>query len=369
MKKNLQKSDLNLSQTKEEVQLQLLEYPDTRFLDAKVKRHDNTTINIEYMERGLKRFSSFQTANEVTKYRLGISLIRIIEGLDGYFQTNIDTDNIYVTSDLRIKMVKRIFRVENETEEEMLQRVKALVGSLFLKMSYKEILATDNDYLKKDKNLKRLIDKNTIEELEKELNLLIDEVTTIQKKDYDLVKKKTVRKNKRVIRLLTVLTTVLLIISVFFGAFIIPNIKHQLDAYSSYQKNIYEDVILELEGVPIKMMNNTTKYIMTEATVKLSPLSDIQKDNVLFNISPDVESGILDFWVYVGQGKYEDAYNQSSKNNDAQQKAYILMLLIDDIQNDTDLSDEEREEKVSTYQSELDSIDQQMSAETEAEEK
>ncbi len=367
MKKNLQKSDLNLSQKKEDVQIQLLEYPNIRYLDAKVKRHDNTTINIEYMEKGLKRFSSFKTANEVTKYRLGISLIRLTEEIDGYFETYIDSENLYVTSDLDVKMVKRIVRENNETYDDIIRKIKALVGSLFLNSSYKEILATDNDYLKRDKKLKRLIDKNSIEDLEKELDLLIDETTKEQNKEYDLVKKKTIKKRKFTIRSLTVSTIVLLIFSLFVGLFYIPNVNHQLKAYNYYQKNIYESVITELDNVPIVMMDGTTKYIMTESTIKLSPLSDIQKDNVLFNISPDIDSGILDFWVYVGQGKYQEAYNQSSKNNDAQQKAYILMILIDEAQNDSDLSDADREEKVSTYQGELDGINQQMVDELEEE--
>ncbi len=365
MKKNLQKSDLNLSQKNEDVQIQLLEYPNSKFLDAKVKRHDNTTINIEYMEKGLKRFSSFKTANEVTKYRLGISLIRLIEEVDGYFETYIDSENLYVTSDLDVKMVKRVVRENNETSEDLIRKIKALVGSLFLNVPYKELLATDNDYLKKDKKLNRLIDKYSIEELEKELDLLIDETTKEQKQEYDLVKKKTIKKRKIAIRSLTISTIILLIASLFFGLFYIPNANHQLKAYNYYQKNIYESVISELNNVPIAMMDETTKYIMVESTVKLSPLSDVQKDNVLFNISPDIDSGILDFWVYVGQGKYQEAYNQSSKNNDAQQKAYILMVLIDEAQNDSDLSDVEREEKVSTYQGELDGINQQMKAEVE----
>ncbi|MFV0288984.1 MAG: type VII secretion protein EssB/YukC [Mycoplasmatales bacterium] len=367
MKKKLQKSDLNLSQTKEEVQIQLLEYPDTRFLDARVQRHDNTMINIEYMEKGLKRFSSFKSAGEVTKYRLGISLIRLTEEIDGYFETYIDSENLYVTSDLKIKMVKRIVRQKNETPEEMIRKIKALIGSLFLNIAYKEILATDNDYLKKDKQLKRLIDKKTSEELEKELDLLIDEVTKKQNQDYDLVKKKTVKGRKITLRFLVGSTVLLLFFSLFVGLFYIPNLNHQLSAYNYYQKQIYEDVKKELDSVPIILMNGTTKYIMTESTIKLSPLSDIQKDNILFNISPDIDRGILDFWVYVGQGNYQEAYKQSSKNNDAQQKAYILMLLIDEAQNNSDLSDADREEKVSTYQGELDGINQQMSAETKEE--
>lgn len=367
MKKNLKKSELNLSQTKEKVQLQLLEYPDVRYLDATVKRHDNTTINIEYYEKGLKRFSSFKNANEVTKYRLGISLLRLAETIDGYFETYIDSENLYVTSDLQVKMVKRIVRNSNETPEEMLQKIKALIGSLFFPIPYKEILAADNDYLKKKPNLKRLVDKNSFEELEKELDLLIDETTKSQKQDYEMIKKKTVKSNKQKIRFFILSTVILLVITLFFSLFYIPNVNRQLSAYSYYQKSIYENVITDLNDVPLKMMNDTTKYIMTESTIKLSPLSDIQKENVLFNISPDIDEGILDYWVYVGQGNYEDAYNQSIKNNDAQQKAYILLLLIDEAQNDSSLKDAEREEKVSTYQGELDAINQQMNAETEEE--
>lgn len=367
MKKTLQKSDLNLSQTKEDVQMQLLEYPDSKFLDAQVKRHNNTTINIEYMEKGLKRFSSFKSANEVTKYRLGISLLNLVENINGYFQTYIDSENLYVTSDLTIKMVKRIVREENETEEEIIRKIKALVGSLFFKMPYKEILAIDNDCLKKDKKLKRLLEKTTSEDLRKELDLLIDETTKEQQEEYTLVKNKKVKTRVILIRILTATTFVLLISSLFFGLFYVPNINHQLSAYSFYEKKTYEDVMKELDDVPLSMMSDTTKYIMAESTIKLTPLSDVQKDNILLNISPDIDDGILDYWVYIGQGKYQDAYKQSSKNNDAQQKAYILMLLINEAQNDSSLSDEDREGKVSTYQGELDGINQQMNAEEEEE--
>ncbi len=360
MRRKYQKSELNIEEHKEQIQKELLMYHNTMFVDCKIKKSDQTTIKIDYNVDNLNKFKDFKKADQVVKLRLGISLLRLIEKRDDHFQTILNDNNIYISYDLEAKILKRVLRHENETDEQLLNQVKALVGSLFLKYPYDEIIISDNVLLKKDNYLKDIYLAEDKEQLEKKLMEMIKFKQEDLYHNYALVKKKKVSKNKKLKNTYLITSITFLIVLLFLSAYYIPNRNSQLDAYEKYEQKIYEDVLVELENTQLRSMSSLTKYIMSEATIRLAPLSDTQKENILFNLSPEVDENILDFWVLIGQNKLEDAYSKSIENNDAQQKAYVLILLIDQAQNDASLDEDEKQELISTYQAELDKINAQL---------
>ncbi len=350
------KSDLNINEYIEEKQKVLLEYSSKSFVDCKIIKENQMEISLEYKTEGLKVFNEMDILEPATKLRLGISLIDFALVENQFFTKILDEQILYVSDDLRIYQLKRVFKTVNLNNDDATKEVIALIGSLFVKQSAKEIYATDNNILLKNNVTKQFVKCEELEELKEVLQNLIETIETDRINNKLEVNKNYYKKNKRTKLLLVISVAVLIIITSYLTMYYIPNRNHQLTAYAYYQKGMNEDVKNELSTVSIQSMSGLTKYILSESEIKLSDLSEVQKDNVLYNLSPDVDSSILDFWVYISQGNIDKAYNQAITNNDAQQKAYALMLEIESVQGNDKISDEEKQTKIEGYQAELDKV-------------
>ncbi len=350
------KSDLNINEYIEEKQKVLLEYNSKSFVDCKIIEENQMEISLEYNIDGLKQFDQMFTLESATKLRLGISLIDFTLIENQFFSKILDEKVLYVSDDLRIYQLKRIFKTVNLNNDDITKQVIALIGSLFVKQSAKEIYATDNNILLKNNITKQFAKCEQLAELREVLQKLIEKIEEDRINNKLEVEKTYYKKNKRTKLILIGSLFVLLIISSYLTIYYIPNRNHQLTAYGYYQKGMSEDVKKELSTVNIQSMSGLTKYILSESEIKLSDLSDVQKDNILYNLSPEVDSSILDFWVYISQGDIDKAYNQAISNNDAQQKAYALMLEIESVQGNEKVSDAEKEAQIESYQAELDKV-------------
>lgn len=323
--------------------------------------NSKVAIEIEYKVEELLTYNDLETATTVFKLQAIQSTINLIKNLNSLFAVNIeDIENLYFTKNGEVKQLERKLDNSRLQEVDYCNQIKGLIGNLLTKESVEAITASGGELLTKDKLLSNMATITTLDEMNTEFNRLISEVTSYESEKLVSVKKNYVTKTKSVGRIKTLLILVLVVITAFLLVIYIPNRTSQLKAVSSYEDKVYEDVLTNLSKTNISAMSPVVKYIEAESTVRLSQLSDNQKDNILYNLSPSVEEGILDFWVYIGQEDLDMAYDQSIKNNDAQQKAYVLLLLIDRTQNDTDLKQAEKDSMLSTYQGELDSITSSM---------
>lgn len=332
---------------------------------------DNTkvAIKIEYEVNSLYSYDDLETMPTVFKLKAIKSVIKLVRNLNSLLQVNIeDIENLYFTSDAKCLELTRILDNSRQDEVEYCNQIKGLIGNLLTEESVFAIASSAGELLAKDKLLGKMANIESLDKLDDEFSNLIKEVSEYEENNIVFVKKNYVENSKRIARIRVVIIIILLVITVFLILIYIPNRNSQLKAVSSYEASAYEDVLVNLEDTNINTMSPDIKYIEAQSTVKLSQLSDTQKDNILQNLSPSVDEGFLDFWVYIGQGNLETAYDQSIKNNDAQQKAYVLLLLIDRTQNDSSLKQADKDNMLSTYQGELDSITASMNEQNKGDE-
>lgn len=363
MKVNYDFKELNVVKENKEEYLNIIKADIDYFVPAKVVNSTTNTIEIEYDTDGLMAYSELEKKPTVFKLHAIKSVIKLIHSVNAIFQINIENpNNLYFTYDGDVKMLVRTFDSGREKEFEYCNLIKGLIGSLLTKDNVVAIVSSNGAMLENDKLLSGVAEIDKLEDMDNAFNMLINQVMEYEDNELIQVKRGYVGKNKHLIRIGSLLIAILAVISIFLVFIYIPNRTSQLNAVSSYEAGVYEDVLTNLQNTKLSAMNSVTKYIEAESTVKLSQLSDSQKENVLYNLSPTVEEGVLDYWVYIGKNDLDSAYEQSIENNDAQQKAYVLLLLIDQTQNDPNLKTEEKDNLVSTYQGELDSVTQSMEA-------
>lgn len=365
MKVSYDFKELGVNETNRQEYINLLDTKLDYFVESKYISNTKVAIDIEYDIADLMCYDDLKDSTKVFKLQAISNVIKLVQNTNNLLAINIkDADNLYFTSEgACLQLVKGLDSTRLD-ESQYSDQIKGLIGNLLTKDSCDAITASSGELLKKDKLLANLADIDNLDDMHLQLNQIISQVTSYEHDTLVAVNKSFVTKTKSIGRIKTLIILILLVVTVFLAAIYIPNRTSQLKAITSYEDKVYEDVLTNLEKTNINAMSPVVKYIEVESTIRLSQLSDTQKDNILYNLSPSVEEGILDFWVYIGQENLDAAYDQSIKNNDAQQKAYVLLLLIDQTQNDTDLKQDEKDSMLSTYQGELDSITSSMAEES-----
>lgn len=367
MKLNYDFGRLGITEANKEEYIRLLEFKQNFFVPAKYVQMDKVSIEIEYNLEHLLAYDDLFETNNIFILQAMMSLATLAEQTNELMNINLATDNIYFDQGANAYQLVREIDSKQNDEKQLVQEIKALTGNLFIKEGYESILASNGKLLEKNSLLKTLAEIDNLAALRQQLADIIADQIKDERETKVTVDKNYVNKVKRLSSIKTVVIALLIVVSGFLGVIFIPNRTSQLHAIDSYQAATYENVLADLHDTKVSTMSPVMKYIMAESTIKLSQLSDTQKDNILYNLSPSVEENILDFWVYIGQDDLDRAYDQSIKNNDAQQKAYVLLLLIDRTQNDSSLKTDEKEGMLATYQGELDSITGSMESDQEEE--
>lgn len=366
MKTNYDFGRLGINEANKEEYIEMLGTDRIYFVPSKFISKDKVSIEIEYTTTGLYSFEELTTTDTIFKLQAMRSLVDLVLNTNELMGIDLEPENLYFEQNTKALQLTAVLDPKEADESQLVNQIKALTGSLFMKEDYDSIHASNGELLSKNSMLQNLAEVTTIDDLKTELNIIIETELINQAETKVSVDKGYVNKVKRASRIKSILIVILLVASIFLAVIYIPNRTSQLHAIDSYEAASYEDVLADMKDTNVNTMSPVMKYVMAESTIKLSQLSDTQKDNILYNLSPSVEENILDFWVYVGQGNLEQAYDQSIKNNDAQQKAYALLLLIDQTQNDTSLKTDEKESLLSTYQGELDSITGSMETDKES---
>lgn len=356
MKTNYDFGRLGVTEKNKEEYINLLSIEQDYFVPARFVSMDKVSIEIEYSLENLYSYEELAKTNSVFKVQAMISLVELVQNTNKLMNINLDQSNIYFDRAANAFQLERAINPKKGDETKFTQEIKALLANLFVAEGYESILSSKGKFLSKNTMLESLGDVEDLDTLKEQLSVLVNKQLDENYTSKVSVDKNYVNKLKRISKFKSFAILILIAISAFMVVVYIPNRTSQLRAIASYESATYENVLVDMHKTKITSMSPVTKYIMAESTIKLSQLSDTQKENILYNLSPSVEEGILDFWVYIGQDNLDKAYDQSIKNNDAQQKAYVLLLLIDRTQNDSSLKTEEKETMISSYQGELDSV-------------
>lgn len=367
MRKEYDLNSLNITKQNRAEYRNIVNSPMNYFVDANFRKSNQISVIINYETENLLSFKQVKETNAIFKLQCGLSLIELIENSNRLFAVNIEPDNLFFDQGSRAYQLERIKDQKRKEQSHYVAQINAVLGALFTKDSYECILAENGKSLVKVRELKNCQvcpDLASLKlQLSQQINLLIREQNEKQ-----IIVSKNYHKKKRRNSQLSLFAIIIFVFGLcFLMSTYIPNRNSQLTAYESYNDQVYEDVISELEDTDVRSMTPLTKYILSESAVRLSPFTTEQKDNILANLTPNVDEGILDFWVFLAQADIDRAYEQSIMNNDAQQKAFALLIYIDQVQNDPDLSATEKQQQIDTYNGELEVINESIAAEQEKE--
>lgn len=354
MKKNYKKSDLNINV---EDDIDIIMYSKKYLLNCELKVSTLENIQLEFDSKNhINLDSERQVLNKLEKLRIVYDLSLKIQN-EKYLEYSLDPKNLFLDRSLNAKIFERKISKEENIKEIQLKRIKALLGSLFLKASYDKLLANGLHQMSKKKTLKEYYDANTMEQFIDTLNYDILELKKIYSKEKILVDSYKYDNLKRKRIGLKVFTVFLCIVIIWELLYMTPFKNSEKNAYIAYAKDDYTAVIDSISGYKTKRLTNDDKLILCISTIKTENLTDDQKNNILVGINTETDEDVLDYWIYIGQGNYDEAYNLSLSIGDIDLQEYALIRKLDTIKNDDTLDSETRSSQMTTLQGQIDAIE------------
>lgn len=356
MEKQYRKNDLNIIKDNNEL---LLVYSAKNLVDSEIKLSTQENILMKYNIEGLQNLKEVNLT-KIEKLELLYRLVIIMQDELQNYEYSIAPENIYLDVDNNIKILEKKIKIEDYSDKK-LREIKALSGYLLLKgKNYEELLDVDNKDLQKDSELQKIYALKDMKIIQEEIEGMLKKEKGSFREKKVVVNKKTYRnlqKNKGLYRIALVITVIIIII---LSGYIMPFKNKEVKLYNAYVQSDYTQMLNVMENVKVSRMTSEEKYIASIATIKTqSELNDKQKENILNQINVKTDTDILDYWVYIGQGNFEEANNKGIAVNNADMQIYALLLMIDEVQNDESLEATERKELVDDYTAQVESLNKQ----------
>lgn len=351
MRKQYRKSDLNVLS---DGNIKLLTNKQRGLLDCRVSVITEENVELVYQIKGenlenttLKKYEKIQII-----YRLAKLVTNELKPLD----FRLSPTNIYVTADGEIYICERkISNADKDIKESrLLNQIIALSGYLLKDMDFETLLEVENMQLEKDKDLKPMLDLKNLDELcaflEKytirELKILHNEQVIINKQKY-----RVLTTNKLFYRISLIVSIILILV---LSIFVIPVKTMKVELYEADQNNDSTAILEIVQNINIKSMSKNEKIVASTAIINDQvELNDDQKSIIINQLNNKTKDEILDYWMYIGKGEFDEANNKAITVSDADMQTYALLLLINQTQNDDELKADERKQLIDGYEGQI----------------
>lgn len=358
MNKIYKKKELNLDNNIVREQIEVLTNKDKNYVDAKVIAESKEDIKLEYKIDGIKSLNELKKSFHTTKLRVILNVINLYKNKNIYLESDINIDNIYYTDDLNVCFLERkILDFDDiKKEEEVTMELKRLVGSLFLKDT-DNIKHADDKILSKHEISKKMISANNIQEIENIIVELIEELEKRYINEETIVKKNLVKKNKKFKQVNYFIYGILIIIILYIGVYQLPFILREIKIVNNYETQNYSEVINILDKTNVNRMNDTVLYYSAMSVIKVENLSDLQKENIVGQLSVTTETNVLKYWVQLGQNDFDGAYASAVtlKNYDMQE--YAILKKMDLLELNENISGDDKKTQMDTLQGQIDELE------------
>lgn len=357
MKRQYRKSDLNVLN---DGNIKLLTNKHHGLLDCELSIITVENIELTYKIEGTcLKGSSYQRYEQLQiLYRLAKLVTFELEKLN----FSLKPSNIYVMLDGEVKICERkILPAKSEAQEKrLLNELIALSGYLLEEIEYQQLLEVDCIQLETSKHLKGILGVKSLEGLcayleqltKAELDALHQERVVVSKTKY-----KNLSNNKLFYRIALLVSIVLI---VALCGYLIPLKTTKIKLYEAAQNEDSTTILEIVQDVSINTMSKTEKIVASKAVINDQvELDDEQKSNVISQINSKTKDQILDYWIYIGKGEYDQANNCAIAVSDADMQIYALLLLINQTQNDDELEASERKELIDGYESQIEGLSDQ----------
>lgn len=323
---------------------------------------EEESAKIIYDLENLKDINSIKSRNLLDKLNLLINIAKLYTLTEDYY-FNLNPNNLFYDYNLELKIKDKdiVTKTELREEDEFVLAYKSLIGYVLQeKYTYEDYSEGGMDLLKNNKKTATYEVCKTIEEI---ANLLKKEYEIELEDFYNnkiMVDKKRHNKSKMIIIISNVLLSITLIYGCYVSFITIPFKGKVINGSNAFLIQDYEKVIDSLDSIKADKLPKESKFVLAYSYIISESLAENLKKNILATISLKSDEMLLEFWINLGQEKYEEAIDISKRLGDDQLLAYALMKQKQYIINSDEITGEEKESKIDEIQSKIDEIEEKI---------
>lgn len=126
-----------------------------------------------------------------------------------------------------------------------------------------------------------------------------------------------------------------------------------ISAQSSFMRKDYSETVESLKKYGAESLPKEAKYILAASYVRLDSLSDKQKTVILNTITESTDDTILNYWIYLGRGKFEKALDIAQNIGDTQLILHAYTNLYESVKANTNMNGSEKQKKLEEYEKKI----------------
>lgn len=142
-----------------------------------------------------------------------------------------------------------------------------------------------------------------------------------------------------------------------------------IDAQASYITNDYAKAQAKLEKYSPESLPKSAQYILAVSGIRLTDLTDEQKEAVLNTISTKSDANTLNYWIYTGRGKFKEALNLAQNLGDDQLILLSYTNLYQVTKLDSKMDGAEKQKLLEDYTKEIDDLKEKLTGDRKSETK
>lgn len=284
------------------------------------------------------------------------------------YRISLVPENLYYDIHGRVAVRERdVYNAEQGFDEaEFVKQYQALIGcTLTPKYGFADYYDGGMDLLKEDGLLGEIAACEHAEEIAAKLREEYVRYQKMHKEKYTEVGRRRYRGQKRALFLVGLIAVLALAGCGYLGVWERPYQQAVIAEHEAYLRSDYEAVVDAMQRVDISRMNVSQKYILATACVKCESFGTETQKNILNTISLTGDAKVMEYWIHINRLETAEAADIAMQISSDQLLYYAYLKEKTVVENDSTLTGEEKNTRLSELESKLEPLKEEYSSMTE----
>lgn len=284
------------------------------------------------------------------------------------YRISLVPENLYYDIHGRVAVRERdVYNAEQGFDEaEFVKQYQALTGcTLTPKYGFADYYDGGMDLLKEDGLLGEIAACEHAEEITAKLREEYVRYQKMHKEKYTEVGRSRYRGQKRALFLVGLIAVLALAGCGYLGVWERPYQQAVIEEHEAYLRSDYEAVVDAMQRVDISRMNVSQKYILATACVKCESFGTETQKNILNTISLTGDAKVMEYWIHINRLETAEAADIAMQISSDQLLYYAYLKEKTVVENDSTLTGEEKNTRLSELESKLEPLKEEYSSMTE----
>ena len=336
------------------------------FLECQYEE-EGEDISFSYKTDGKRPLAEILKEEKEMKYRILINFAALKDAYMRY-QIPFSMEELYYDDNYLLYIRERDLYEPGKggTEEEFLNIYKAFAGGILSRRyDVQKLLESGIEILKDEKGFQKIYGCETTQEVKEEIQSRKEEPAEHTRRMF-----KTVSKRGFLIWRITAAAAVILTLvfgagTIYYGKLVIPKQEAVIAANQNYIVNDYVGCIDSLAALSPEEMDRNTKYILAASYARSESLKQEEIMVIVEKLSPESNEKELDYWIYLGRRKLDEAEKMAMALSDDKLLVYAYMKEADILEGNTAMDGAEKKERLDALEQEIGKLGEKYKPENE----